>query len=64
MKKLDDKTIKSLALFFRFTVDERRQAIVDQLGTHPYNHARFVDGLWTYGHAESRLMYFNLIDSI
>lgn len=42
MNRLSDNVLHNLFTYFMAaTTDEKRRSIVDQLGTHPANHARF-----------------------
>jgi hypothetical protein len=60
MTKLDATTIETMAHKFAVLLtDETRQPIIDQLGFHPVNHARFAHCLAQY-HPNNWQVYLDL----
>ena len=60
MNRLDGDTIANLAYRFHvLTTDEPRQAIIDQLGSHPVNHAWFARFIADY-HPNDWQVYLSL----
>ena len=60
MNRLDDTTINFLAHRFAvLTTDESRQPIIDELGLHPVNHAKFARSLANF-HPNNWFVYLDL----
>jgi hypothetical protein len=59
--RLDQTTVEHLAQKFCILLtDPPRQDLIDQLGNHPVNHARFARYLARFGHANDWQVYLSL----
>ena len=61
MNKLEDVVIHAMAIEFIIHLSDKvKRTLVDQLGRHPVNHARFARYLTQFGHANDWLAYLDL----